>query len=96
MASATTLSLSATKTTAKKRVTATVRVSVSGLSNPGGTVTLYDGSRKLVTVRVSSSGTAAYKLPKLKAGKHTIKAVYSGSTQVNASTRTARLTVTKR
>ncbi len=95
MSSATSVSLSPTRATVKERVTVSVQVSVSGLSSPGGTVTIYDGARKL-TARALSSGAATYQLPKLGAGKHTIKVVYGGGTQVTGSSRSVRLTVTKR
>ncbi|GAA5151461.1 hypothetical protein GCM10023340_30310 [Nocardioides marinquilinus] len=91
----TALTLTPSPATTKQRVTATATVAASGLAGAGGTVTFYDGTRKLAKVTVRGT-TATTRLPLLKAGKHTVKAVYSGGAQATASTRSARLTVTKR
>ncbi|WP_134767498.1 Ig-like domain repeat protein [Nocardioides sp. 1609] len=95
LASTTAVTLSATRTPARKRVTATIRVAVSGLSAPGGTVTIYDGARKVATKAVGT-GTIVFRLPRLAVGRHTVKAVYGGGTQVTGSTGTAKLKVTRR
>ncbi|WP_166133407.1 Ig-like domain repeat protein [Nocardioides ochotonae] len=96
LGSTTTLTLSATTTTVKKRVSATATVTVAGLSAPGGTVTFYDGKRKLSAISLGKGASAVLRLPKLAKGKHTIKAVYSGATQTKGSSRSTRLKVTKR
>ncbi|WP_182524659.1 Ig-like domain repeat protein [Nocardioides dongkuii] len=95
LASSTSLSLSASKVSAKERVTATVRVSVSGLSAPGGSVTIRDGGRKLKTLPLGSGATITFKLPRLAKGKHKITATYGGSAQAAASSRTVALKVLK-
>ncbi|HTW16841.1 MAG TPA: Ig-like domain repeat protein [Nocardioides sp.] len=97
LASATTVKLTASRTTVKKRVSATVRITAAGLAAPGGTVTLYDRKRKLATIRLGARATATVRLPKLAVGRHTIKAVYSGAAQTRPSTsRAVKLVVRKR
>ncbi|WP_244928638.1 Ig-like domain repeat protein [Nocardioides sp. W7] len=97
LASRTTVKLSASRTTVRKRVTASVRVVVAGISSPGGSVTLYDGRRKLATLRLGTRAAAVVRLPRLPAGRHAVKAVYRGAAQTKASTsRAARLTVGRR
>lgn len=93
--STTSVSLGTATTTSRTRLTASVTVSVSGIYAPGGSVTFYDGSRKLATVRLKTS-VLTWKLPKLKVGKHTIKAKYTGGAQTLGSTGTAKVRVTKR
>lgn len=95
LASTTVLSMSTTRTTVTKRVTASVRVSVGGVSDPGGTVSLRDGTKRIAMVRLVR-GAGAIKLPLLKAGRHTIRALYSGTDQAGVSSAKAMLTVTKR
>lgn len=90
--STTALTLSASRTTPRKRVTASVTVLVSGLSEPGGSVTLHDGRRALKTVPLTTS-TVQVKLPRLSKGKHVIKAVYNGGEQAKRSSKSARLVV---
>ncbi len=94
--STTALSLSAPRTTITKRVTATAQVAVSGLAAPHGQVTFYDGSRKLKRLSLGSRTLVILKLPRLKAGKHQVKAVYSGASQTQGSSRKTKLVVTKR
>jgi large repetitive protein len=96
MRSTTTLALSATRAPARQRVTLTAQVSVSGAGTPGGTVTVHDGNRRLTAKRVGSSGSVTYRLPRLSPGRHTIKVTYAGTTQVAPSSRSVRLTVTRR
>ena len=97
LASATTIKLAASRTTVKKRVSATVRITATGLAAPGGTVTLYDRKRKIATIRLGTRATATVRLPKLAVGRHPIKAVYSGAAQTRPSTsRAAKLVVRKR
>lgn len=93
--STTTLTLSRTRATTRQRVTATVRISAVGLTSPGGTVTFYDGTRKLVAKALGTATTVRVTLPLLRAGAHTIKAVYSGGAQVGGSSKAVRLTITR-
>ena len=95
---ATSAASTATKTTAKvhlkaskktwvkgkkaAKVTAKVR---TGAAPPGGTVTFYDGGKRLKKKTVGASGTVSYRLPrKLSAKKHTIRAVFRPSAQTAA------------
>ena len=84
-----TLALKATSVKVKKSSTATVTVKVTGVAGPAGTITLYNGTKKL----------KAYSLAAAKKGKLTItvpafakkatvklKVVYSGDSNVAAST----------
>lgn len=93
-----TMSLSTSKpsVTTKQRVSATVRVSASGLASPGGSITIYDASRKLMTYPLGTGTGKTVRLPKLRAGRHTIKAVYSGSSKVAGASRAVTLRVTNR
>ena len=95
---ATSAASTATKTTAKvhlkaskmtwvkgkkaAKVTAKVR---TGAAPTGGTVTFYDGGKRLKKKTVGASGTVSYRLPrKLSAKKHTIRAVFRPSAQTAA------------
>ena len=92
--SSTALTLSRARATTRQRVTVSVTVLVAGLSDPGGSVAVFDGQRKLSTVPLSTS-TVQVRLPRLAAGRHVIKAVYSGAEQAERSSRSARLTVVR-
>lgn len=100
-ASSTSLKLSATKIKKSKRATATITITGSGVPSgyyPTGTVTILDGSKKIASVTVASGhkGTVKVKLPKIsKKGSHTIKASYAGNAQLKASSKTAKIKVTK-
>ena len=64
------------------KVTAKVR---TGAAPTGGTVTFYDGGKRLKKKTVGASGTVSYRLPrKLSAKKHTIRAVFRPSAQTAA------------
>ena len=60
--------------------TATVTVIGLGGGKPTGTVSFFDGSSKLGTVRLSAAGTAVYSTSALTVGGNTITAAYSGDT----------------
>jgi hypothetical protein len=62
--------------------TATVKPQFSG--TPTGNVTFTDGTTTLKTVAVSG-GAAKYTTTKLAAGKHSITAIYNGSTSFDGS-----------
>ncbi|WP_143556626.1 Ig-like domain repeat protein [Flavimobilis soli] len=73
-----------------------VSVAVTGAAPALGGVTLYDGATKIGASALSSEGTATFYLPaKTAAGKHTLKAVYAGSTALAGSTGTRTITVAK-
>lgn len=93
--STTALKLSSARATTKQRVTVSVTVSVTGIAAPGGTVTVFDGRRKLSTVRLRAS-SVRIRLPRLVKGRHVVKVAYSGAAQASPSTRSARLLVVRR
>ena len=75
---ATTLSSSLPSATAGQNITftATVASLASGTGSPTGTVSFYDGVTLLGKVALNSSGVATFSTSALKAGNHTIRAVY--------------------
>ena len=73
--------------------TATV-TSLKGTIPDGELVTFYDRTAEMGSVPLSS-GVAAYITSSLLAGKHTIKATYSGDLIFNASTGSVKQTVEK-
>ncbi|ROS23157.1 Ig-like domain repeat protein [Cellulomonas sp. PhB150] len=77
-----------------KAATAAVSVTAAGLS-PSGTVTLYDGTKRVGSSTLSS-GAAKVMLPKtLSAGAHALRVVYSGDSQVLTATAARTVTVAK-
>ncbi len=56
-----------------------------------GTVQVYDGRRRVTTVTLAR-GRATVLLPRLSKGRHTIKAVYSGSSLLKGSSRARTIT----
>ncbi len=98
--SKTTVKLSKTTIKKTKKATATITVKAAGVpsdSYPTGTITVYDGSKKIATAKLtaSSKGVATVTLPKLSVKKHTIKVNYAGDANVSKSSAKATLTVTK-
>lgn len=80
-------------TRSTKRLTLTVRVAVPGLANPGGTVTVKEGSRTVkagVTVR---NGVAVITVLRPRPGAHTYALRYSGTSKVLADTGSIRVSV---
>ncbi|NKX93026.1 hypothetical protein HF995_07015 [Sanguibacter hominis ATCC BAA-789] len=93
-ASASTTSLSVAKATHGKKTK--VKIKVTGGVRPLGGVTLYDGSKKIGARSLALDGTATLYLPaSTKAGKHGLKAVYSGSTALAGSSSTRTIKVAK-
>ena len=93
-ASASKTSLSVAKATHGKKTK--VKVKVTGAVRPLGGVTLYDGSKKIGAKSLALDGTATLYLPtSTKAGKHALKAVYSGSTALAGSSSTRTIKVAK-
>lgn len=90
-ASSTGLSSSATSSTYGQSMTFTATVT-SESGAPSGTVKFYDDGALLGTATLSGE-SAAFSTPSLNAGKHTIKATYSGSSQFASSTGSVKLTV---
>ena len=64
---------------------ATLTATVSGGSNPGGTVTFMDGGTTLGTATISA-GVASFATSSLSSGSHSLTAVYAGDTNNNPST----------
>jgi hypothetical protein len=96
LASSTKVALSSTTTTAAKRVTVKVTVTVSGITAPGGSVSVYVGKKRIKVVPLGTGTSVTVKLPKQKPGTTTVKAVYAGGTQVLGSSAKARLKITRR
>jgi hypothetical protein len=73
--------LSATRIKPGVRVKIGITVSVAGQPGPVGPIKVFDGAKKLKTLTLVSTrnGKITWKLPKLKKGKHKIKAVYIGT-----------------
>ncbi|WP_156411380.1 Ig-like domain repeat protein [Nocardioides sp. Soil805] len=93
MASKTTATLSKTRVPVGKRVKIGITVAVAGVAGPTGAIKVFDGAKKLKTLTLVSTrdGKIGWKLPKLKKGKHKIKAVYIG----NGSTAGSKSKITK-
>jgi hypothetical protein len=72
---------------AGKKARITARIKVSGVARPTGTVTFYDGKKKLrsVSLTAGSKGVAALSV-RFKPGTHRLKVVYSGSGSITKST----------
>lgn len=99
-ASTTKLKLAKKKIKKSKKGAVTVTVAAAGLPagvSPTGTITVYDGSKKIATATLTEAGGGVVKvtLPKLKAKKHTIKVSYAGDANIAGSSGKATLTVTK-
>jgi hypothetical protein len=66
---------------------ATLNATVSSASGiPTGSVTFYDGATVVGTGLLNAQGMATFTTTTLSVGTHTLKAVYSGDTNYNAST----------
>ncbi|RNL60465.1 hypothetical protein EFK50_19265 [Nocardioides marmoriginsengisoli] len=79
---------------AKKRLLLTVRV--TGLSNPGGTVTVKEGARTVKARVAVRNGTAVITVLKPKPGRHTYTLLYSGTSTVLAATGRVAVKIPKR
>jgi hypothetical protein len=94
VATATSLSASATHATSGQAVTFTAVVaSKSGSGVPAGTVAFSDGSTQIGTTSLNSSGSAAFDTSSLAIGSHSISAAYSGDANF-ASSKSAVVSVT--
>ncbi len=97
LATTTKLTSSANPSTAGESVTFTATVApASGTGTPTGSVTFSDTFNSTTTTlgKVNlSGGVATYSTSTLAAGKHTIKAVYSGDTEYKTSLKTLTQTV---
>lgn len=72
-----------------------VAVTVPGIARPTGTISIFDGTRKIkgVTLSKTMRGRLTVTLPRLGRGKHPISARYSG-TATTAASRSGRVTLT--
>jgi hypothetical protein len=84
----------ASKSKGKATVTAWVDASYFGIDSPGGSVSVYDGSKKLTTTTLASDGTASISLSSLKKGKHSLHYTFSGATDTTkATSETVKITI---
>ncbi|KAA1423940.1 hypothetical protein FE697_010350 [Mumia zhuanghuii] len=97
-ANATITAKAKTKKVIAKKTKAKIAVTVRATGvRPGGTVAVYQGSKKVGSARLTSNGTAVVTLKKLtKAGKTKLTIRYLGSGTVNKATKTLKITVRKR
>ena len=97
LASTTTLSVAPYGLTRNKRGKLTITVAAPGLAAPLGTLQLKDGKKKLGALKLvaKNKGVITFKLPRLKAGKHKLKVVYSGTPAVKRSTGKLKLVVAR-
>ena len=81
---------------AGSKVALRIRVSVTGVAAPTGRVRVYDGSRRVTTVRLVSAdkGTRVVRLA-LRKGTHKLKVRYLGNAKIKADS-SPRTTVTVR
>ena len=71
--------------------TITLTATMIGITSPTtGTVTFEDGGTSLGTVTIGSQGVATYTATSLAAGRHAITAIYSGDSNNNPRTTSAR------
>ncbi|WP_082582245.1 carboxypeptidase-like regulatory domain-containing protein [Aeromicrobium sp. Root236] len=71
----------------KKRLTLTVRVTVPGVTSPGGTVTVKEGTHTIKARVALRSGKAVITISKPRTGrKHYYRLSYSGSNTIAAAT----------
>jgi uncharacterized repeat protein (TIGR01451 family) len=92
-ATTTTLTSSANPIDVASPLTFTATVSTAGTQTPAGWITFYDGSARLSTAELNSSGVAVYTTSTLAPGMQVITAFYSGDPNNLAST-SASLTET--
>lgn len=91
-----TLTPSTRRAAARDRITVTVGVTVPGVSAPGGVVTILDGRRRLAVVRLRTGSTGTARLPRLKVGRHVLRASYGGTAQTAPGSRTSTVVVARR
>lgn len=91
---ATKIKAKASKSKGKATVSALVDASYFGIDSPGGQVKIYDGSKRLTTKTLSTTGKVSVSLSKLKKGKHKLHFKFSGATDtLGAKSRTAKITI---
>lgn len=75
--SLTTLKVTTRKPKAKKKISAMVRVSAAKL--PAGSLKISVDGKTVRTIKVRSGNWIKFKLPKMKKGKHTVRATFTGT-----------------
>jgi hypothetical protein len=87
LVSTTTATLSATRIKPGKRVKLGIAVAVPGVTGPVGVIKVMDGTKTIKTLTLFSykNGKVTVKLPKLKKGKHRIRAKYLGDASTAGS-----------
>lgn len=87
----------ASKVSRKKKAKLTVTVKVAGVASPTGQLRVYDGKKRIATANLSSTGKGkrVVSLPKLSKGKHRIKTVYVGTTDITGRTSSTRTVTSK-
>ena len=73
---------------AGKRATVRLKVTASGIVSPVGTVTIYAGRKVVakVVLKPGAAGAATVRLAKLGVGRYKLRATYSKTAAVGAST----------
>lgn len=75
------------KATAGAKLNLSITIGGAGANSPTGKVAIYDGTRLIKTVALSPARRGAVTVPvTLTAGKRSLKAVYSGDSNLNKST----------
>jgi lysophospholipase L1-like esterase len=82
--------------TTRSRGVLAVSVRAPGVVRPGGRVVVRDGGRQVGTATVAGDGTARVRLARLAAGRRTLTVEHTGSTYVERSVATLRVTVRRR
>ena len=77
---------STTTTLAQTGAMLVATISANGTPASGGSVSFFEGTKLLGTVRVAANGTAAVSVSAFLAGSHGIVAAYNGSSQLAPST----------
>jgi hypothetical protein len=93
---ASTTRIKAPKTAAAgKRTPVTVTVRAEGFTSPTGVVKLFLGKKLVVkvTLKAGAGGVMKTRLARLKKGRYTLRAVYSGATGISASKSTRKLLI---
>jgi hypothetical protein len=87
MVSTTTATLALTRIKPGQRVKLGITVLVPGVTGPVGVIKIMDGTKKIKQVTLFSfkNGKLTVKLPKLKKGKHRIRAKYLGDATTEGS-----------
>lgn len=88
-----TVSAQAAYKRAKKQLVLTLRVVVPGLANPGGTVSVKEGSRTIKAGVAVRNGSAVVKVPRPRKGAHTYLLAYAGTATVLPATGSVRVRV---